>query len=857
MDTLATYPSPAATYPMTSDRYDVEYQLGNSGTWTSAQVYISYYGATNSSPFQSFTHYTLDTSMSFVSIPAGPSTAVALRVTKLWGSNFPAQVSVRPTAKGIPVSSVSGNTVQLSTTTSASFAGDQFILWWNVSAQESAAIQGLAIFLNPPYTPPTGSNVKTVAAPADLTGDLSSFDTLAFQGAVAVEGTGDKAFVVPANIVNLFFAPGSWVQGKLRFKQGGAGIVRRVYGPGVLDVSRFTYMYRFCGSASAHADDGYESISFILPPASTTGTPSLPDRFIFDGIVTSDGDYYATADLDYATVNNVKIIGWNANNDGIEMGSSTRVSNVFVRTADDSLKMWGSYITVTNATIWQNWNGGVINLGWYNNSPGDDCLIDGVYVVKTDWFGPGTLSWSIASQNYQNNAVVASMMVPGTNFGALLPSLYRNIYVEDAPRVFLSLKIRPDQYGLAVDLTLPSMLNLNLENVFMPASILQNSIGFQDVNGSPLTGSMNIGLSNVMVTLSNGTTTAVTGANAATVGQVITNGDNINIQYGATPNGPAPAALSALPSAGSTASQVFTFVFAHPAGWQTLSLLNVLVNSSLDGRHACYLAFVPSGAGVPSGSGSLLLVDDSGDAGGPYQSLAVPGSGTVSNSQCSISGAGSTVSAGGNYLWLTLTIAFSQSFSGNKVIYSAAGDSSGNNTGWQALGVRQVPGTTPATTTSVIGATPDRGGGVTCGSDGTCTNAIPFTFTFSDTKGTQDLGVVNILINNFIDGRQACYLAYSRPLGVLYLVNDPGTALLAGQSLSTSGSIGNSQCTVSWGASPVAVNGNNLTLSLNIVFRASAFSGNRVVYLAARDVNEANNTGWQAAGTWLVGESHF
>ncbi|HYW48457.1 MAG TPA: hypothetical protein VE959_36680 [Bryobacteraceae bacterium] len=851
IDNAATYPNPPSTYPMTSNRYSVQYQLGTSGTWTNAQVYISYYGATNSSPFLNYSRYSLDTSMSFVSIPAGASTAVALRVTKLWGSNFPAQVTVRPSVKGIQVNSVSGGTVQLSTNTSASFAGDQFILWWNVGSQENSAIQGLALFLNPPYTPPAGSNVKTIAAPTDLTGDLSHFDTLAFQGAVAVGGTGDQAFVVPANIVNLFFAPGSWLQGKLRFAQGGAGIVRRVYGPGVLDASRFTYMYRHCDSTSDHPADGYESISFIAPQAGAAGSPSLPDRFIFDGIISTDADYYNTGYLNTATVNNVKIIGWNANNDGFQLGSDTHVSNVFVRTADDSLKMWGSYITVTNATVWQNWNGGVVNLGWYNNSPGDDCLIDGVYAVKTDWFAPATLSWTIDTLNWQNNAIVASLMVPGSNFGALLPSLYRNIYVEDPPRVFLSLKIAPDQYrkSTPADLALPGLLNLNLENVFTPASILQNSIGFQTANGAPLTGAMNIGLTNVMVTPPNGTATALTSANAAAVGQLITNGDNINIQYGSAPNGPAPAALSTIPSSGSAASQVFTFVFSDPAGWQNLSILNVLVNSFLDGRQACYVAFQPSGAS----SGSLLLVDDAGDAGGPYQSLALPGNGTVSNSQCSIAGAGSSVSALGNSLWLTLAITFSQGFSGNRVIYSAAGDSAGNNTGWQALGVRQVPGAAPATTTAVVAMTPTRGAGITCTSDGTCTNAIPFTFTFSDTKGTHDLGVVNILINNFLDGRHACYLAYSNPLGVLYLVNDPGTALLPGQPLSTGGTLGNSQCTVTWGSAPVAVDGNNLTISLTVLFSAAAFSGNRVVYLAARDGSEANNTGWQASGTWLVG----
>src|SRR4030088_2878227 len=53
---------------------------------------------------------------------------------------------------------------------------------------------------------------------------------------------------------------------------------------------------------------------------------------------------------------------------------------------------------------------------------------------------------------------------------------------------------------------------------------------------------------------------------------------------------------------------------------------------------------------------------------------------------------------------------------------------------------------------------------------------VHYTFNFSDSAGYQDLGVVNVLINNFLDGRQACYLAYSQPSNVLYLVNDAGTA---------------------------------------------------------------------------------
>src|SRR4029077_14846174 len=101
------------------------------------------------------------------------------------------------------------------------------------------------------------------------------------------------------------------------------------------------------------------------------------------------------------------------------------------------------------------------------------------------------------------------------------------------------------------------------------------------------------------------------------------------------------------------------------------------------------------------------------------------------------------------------------------------------------------------------------------------------TFTFADPRGADDLDVVNILINNFLDGRNACYLAYSRPANVLYLVNDAGTALLPGVVLNGSGSTGNSQCSISVAGTPTT-SGNTLTLTLGVTFSAS-FAGNKVV----------------------------
>ena len=568
----ATYPNTPLVYPMTSDRYSVQYQIGGSGTWTDVKVYISYYGGTNASPFRSSSGYASDTSMSFASIPASPSSAVSLRVTKLFGAAFPGvnHVSVRPTAKGIHVDSVSGSLVQISTNTAANFAGDQFLLWWDGDAKQSSAIEGLVFFLNPPYVKPTGSNVKVIAAPADLTGDLSHFDTLDFEGTVAVASTGAQAFVVPANINNIFLGPGAWVQGKLRFVQGGLGNLRRIYGTGVLDVSRFEYDLRTCDDNSGFADQGYNALSMVDPPKN-----SLPDSFVLDGIVITDHNHAVADILTNSSVNNVKSIGWNGLNGGFRIGQNTRVSNLFVRAGDDSLMMWGSFITLTNATVWQNYNGGVVNLGWGQNSTGDDCLLDGLYVVKTDWNSPTAPSWTATNLNGQNNAIIASLMAPGTMFGSMVPSLYRNIFVEDPPQTLFSLKIlfpecndpnSPRDGGCTqVDLTQPSLLNLNIQNLSTPPSVVENSIGFQTLppgftdgpqtfpTGYTLTGTMNIGLSNVTATLPNGTVSVLNGANVAAVGQIGTNGGPINVQYSLLSGGTGTTRLTDQNAAGYSA----------------------------------------------------------------------------------------------------------------------------------------------------------------------------------------------------------------------------------------------------------------------------------------------------------------
>ncbi|HEY2018396.1 MAG TPA: hypothetical protein VGH38_33050, partial [Bryobacteraceae bacterium] len=272
-----------------------------------------------------------------------------------------------------------------------------------------------------------------------------------------------------------------------------------------------------------------------------------------------------------------------------------------------------------------------------------------------------------------------------------------------------------------------------------------------------------------------------------------------------------PAPVAATPAAGSGTSQTFTFTFSDPRGWQDLGVVNVLINNFLDARNACYLAYSQP-------LNALYLVNDPGLA-------LLPG---LSNSQCAVTAF--SASGNGNTLTLTVSLSFSTSFGGNRIFYMAARDVVQNNSGWHALGTWGVPGA-PSGPTAAVSVNPAHGQGL----------SHAFTFTFTDVNGWTDLGVVNILINSSLDGRNACYLAYSRPVNALYLVNDAGITLLPGLT--------NSQCSIT--GFSAAMDGITLTLNMTATFPQS-FAGNQIIYMAARDSGDVHNSGWQALGTWTV-----
>ena len=293
-----------------------------------------------------------------------------------------------------------------------------------------------------------------------------------------------------------------------------------------------------------------------------------------------------------------------------------------------------------------------------------------------------------------------------------------------------------------------------------------------------------------------------------------------------------PAVGAVSPAFADTAQQTMVFTFTDANGFADLNVLNVLVNTALDARNGCYIAYVRA-------ANILYLVANNGvDLLGP---ITLGATGTVSNSQCTIAAAGSSAVGNGNGLTMTLNTTFLSAFGGRKIIYAAARDANLANSGWRVVGINSVPplpAASPAVGPSSLGqfTTQNQTG----------------TFTFTSNAGFADLGVLNVLINTALDGRNACYFAYVRSANIFYLVDDIGTGLVGPLTPGTAQTITNSQCSINGTGTTAVLSGNSVTLTVNYTMKTPAFSGPKVVWGASRTNGDAANSGWQPLASWLV-----
>src|SRR5204863_254518 len=143
----------------------------------------------------------------------------------------------------------------------------------------------------------------------------------------------------------------------------------------------------------------------------------------------------------------------------------------------------------------------------------------------------------------------------------------------------------------------------------------------------------------------------------------------------------APTAGPLSPASGSGASQTFSAPFTNAGGAAAFTSAYMLINSGFNASNACYVQYLP-------GSNSLYLLND---AASTWQGPITPGSAsTLTNSQCTLNGAGSSVTSVGNTLTVNAALAFKPAFAGSKTVFLFAFTPTAD-TSYQTAGAWVVP----------------------------------------------------------------------------------------------------------------------------------------------------------------------
>ncbi len=296
-----------------------------------------------------------------------------------------------------------------------------------------------------------------------------------------------------------------------------------------------------------------------------------------------------------------------------------------------------------------------------------------------------------------------------------------------------------------------------------------------------------------------------------------------------------PPVTTRSPFSSQGVTQTFNFNVSHPDGLARLGVINLLINTSLDARNACYLAYA-----VPQRV--LYLVNDGGPDGGLSPGLLIgsPNTGSIANTQCRIFAEGSSAVANGDTLTLSFRASFTTSFAGSKVVYFAARTTDELTQGWVPYGIHEVPIPNPTFPNS----SPVNPG------SGSTTNTL-IMFNYRDATITSNLQTLWGLTNTSLDARNACYFAYHAPSNSLFLFPNDGDGTQATTiPLTGTNFIENSQCRISASNSSVVRTGNTLTLALNVTYKPG-FAGPKIIWTAASTLSNAVSP-WKASGAWLV-----
>jgi hypothetical protein len=106
------------------------------------------------------------------------------------------------------------------------------------------------------------------------------------------------------------------------------------------------------------------------------------DQHKIYGLTLVNGRHFAIRVSDEAHVQNIKLYGYRANNDGIVAGKASVIENCFFKCDDDHIKLYNPRMEVRNCVFYEQSNGAVFQFAWNKLTPGDNCIIENIEVLE-------------------------------------------------------------------------------------------------------------------------------------------------------------------------------------------------------------------------------------------------------------------------------------------------------------------------------------------------------------------------------------------------------------------------------------------------------------------------------------------
>ena len=181
---------------------------------------------------------------------------------------------------------------------------------------------------------------------------------------------------IPASVTSIYVAGGAWVSGGFVTISKEATVV--ISGRGVISGTEYRFLKDPAGFGECQFNG---SFCWSLVNMDRGASHRL------EGVVLHDPPkFHFRSYAPAVCVHGVKMVGaWTPNSDGVVVGVGGLVSDSFIRSSDDSIKLFGNGSEVRDCTVWQMANGAVFQLGWWDHHEICAILVSRLTVLHADW----------------------------------------------------------------------------------------------------------------------------------------------------------------------------------------------------------------------------------------------------------------------------------------------------------------------------------------------------------------------------------------------------------------------------------------------------------------------------------------